>query len=216
MRTITVKGIGNVQAPVDSVVITMSLTAKDKVYDKAMAAASRQLAALQKSMTSAGFGKDALKTSNFNVETDYENIKDANDNYKRVFSGYEVSQCLTLTFDFTSEALSKVLTAIGSCVAKPELSIRFTVKDATAVSDELLRQAAVNAKRKAAVLSEASGAKLGNLISIDYNWGQLDIFSHTDYVMENRCVGMPGMAPMEIEPEDIDVSDTVTFVWELA
>jgi len=36
--------------------------------------------------------------------------------------------------------------------------------------------------------------------------------------MEEKCMAMPcgGIADMNFEPDDIDVSDTVTFVWEIA
>ena len=32
--------------------------------------------------------------------------------------------------------------------------------------------------------------------------------------MEDRCMAFKASAP-DIEPDDIDVSDTVTFVWEI-
>ena len=79
----------------------------------------------------------------------------------------------------------------------------------------MLRSAASNAKRKAEILCDASGVTMGELISIDYNWGELDIYSHTCY---NSCEDvMPIMArgAVDIDPEDIDVTDTATFVWEI-
>ena len=66
-------------------------------------------------------------------------------------------------------------------------------------------------------MCEASGVELGQLLTIDYNWGELSIVSHTDYMLEEKCMAMPvgGLADMNIEPDDIDVSDTATFVWEI-
>lgn len=66
-------------------------------------------------------------------------------------------------------------------------------------------------------MCEASNEELGELITIDYNWGELNIVSHTDYMLEEKCMAMPvgGLADIEIEPDDIDVSDTATFVWEI-
>ena len=48
----------------------------------------------------------------------------------------------------------------------------------------------------------------------DYNWGELDIYSHTRY---DCCEdAMPLMAKsIDIDPDDIDVSDTATFIWEI-
>ncbi len=85
------------------------------------------------------------------------------------------------------------------------------------MNKELLRAATINAKEKAQVLCDASGIELGELLSINYNWGELDIISRTDYMVEDRCMALPigGLADMDIEPDDIDVSDTATFIWEI-
>lgn len=53
---------------------------------------------------------------------------------------------------------------------------------------------------------------------IDYNWGELNIYADTRYDMAEDC--LMEAAPMmpraiDIEPDDIDVRDTATFVWEI-
>ena len=50
-----------------------------------------------------------------------------------------------------------------------------------------------------------------------YNWGELNVVSRTEYMLDEKCLAMPmgAMADMDIEPDDIDVSDTATFVWEI-
>ena len=113
--------------------------------------------------------------------------------------------------------LSQTLAAIATCLAQPELSIAFTVKDPTAVNDALLREATINAKKKAELLCEASGVTLGQLLTIDYNWGELNIYSDTRYDLAEDCLmALPTSAPsIDIEPDDIDVRDTATFVWEI-
>lgn len=216
-RTITVKGVGNILARPDYVILTMKLEAKDKEYDKAMDMAAEQLSRLNDSLVSIGFEKESVKTTNFDVHTDYENCKDKRGNYQRVFIGFVCKHQLKLAFDFDMGRLSQVLTAAANCLAHPELSIAFTVKDPTAVNDALLRAAAINAQKKAELLCEASGVKLGQLLTIDYNWGELNIFSDTDYDLEESCLHESPMylRSMTIEPDDIEVRDTATFVWEI-
>ena len=144
-------------------------------------------------------------------------MKDKNGSYKRVFNGYVFSHNLKVEFDFDTKRLAQALSAISKCLAKPELTIRFTVKDPSAINKELLKSATINAKEKAEILCEASNVELGSLLSIDYNWGELNIYSHTDYSLAEYCMAMPmeKMSAIEIEPDDIDVSDTATFVWEI-
>jgi len=216
-RTITVKGMGRVTTSPDYVVISMSLMAQDNDYEETMELAAKKIEYLNASLEEIGFEKKSVKTTNFNVRTDYERVKDRSGNYKSVFNGYICSHRLKVEFDFDTKRLAQTLYAISKCLAEPELSISFTVKDPSAVNKELLKSATINAKEKAQTLCEASGVELSQLLSIDYNWGELNIVSHTDYMLEEKCMAMPvgGLADIEIEPDDIDVSDTATFVWEI-
>lgn len=214
VRTITVKGIGKVSARPDYVVLSMTLQSNHMDYDKAMDMAAGHIQHLNETLAAIGFEKGSVKTTNFNVHTDYDRVKDRNGNYKNVFNGYEVTHNLKLAFDLDMGRLSQALAAIAGCLSHPQLSVAFTVKDATAINEEMLRSATANAKRKAEILCEASGVTMGDLIAIDYNWGEMDIYSHTRY---DYCEdAMPLMAKsIDIDPDDIDVSDTATFVWEI-
>lgn len=130
--------------------------------------------------------------------------------------GYKCRHELKIEFDFDTKRLAKALSEISKCIAKPEISIDFTVKDSSAVSGELLKAAVKNAREKAEILCAASGAKLGELLSIDYNWGELHLYSATDYDVKGKCM-MPGAADdMDIEPEEIKARDTATFAWKIA
>ena len=96
-----------------------------------------------------------------------------------------------------------------------KLNIGFSVKDKDAVSEELLIKATENARKKAEVLAKASRVNLGKLVSIDYNWSELNIYSHTSYEMESKSLVMEEAYAPNIEPDDINVRDTVAFVWEI-
>lgn len=218
MRTITVKGVGTTSAKPDYIALSMHIEAVSLDYDRALAEAAERIEKLQTATAKVGYQKSDIKTSSFRVDTRYDNIKDCQGNYKREFSGYACVYQLKLSFDFDSKQLARVLSLIASCGAKPELSIAFTVKNPAKVNEELLKSATQNARAKAEILCKASGSELGQLLSIDYNWGELNLISSTQYEMDD-CV-QPLMASKscavpEIEPDDIDVSDTVAFIWEI-
>ncbi len=217
-KTITVKGTGKISASPDYVALSMFLESRDLNYDQAMELATKHITELTDALTKIGFAKEALKTTNFNVHTDYNNEKTENGNWKKVFNGYVVSHNLKLEFDFNMDRLSAALAAIANCEAHPQLSVAFTIKDPSAIKKELLRSAATNAKEKAELLCAASGVKLGDLTKIDYNWSEVNIHSNTSYMLADEC--LRGAAPMsaksiDIAPEDIDLNDTATFVWEI-
>lgn len=87
-----------------------------------------------------------------------------------------------------------------------------------AAKNELLGKVVADSKKKAQVLTQAAGVTLGNIISIDYSWGEINIFSDVKYGMTEAmavCEAKEMSYEMDIEPDDIDVTDTVTVVWEI-
>ena len=215
-RTITVKGVGNVSVKPDYITITMSVEECTPIYEATMCLAASKVEEIQNAAMRVGYQKTDVKTTRFNVDTRYDSVKDRYGNYKREFMGYVCSYCLKLSFDFDSKQLATVLTALAECGANPELRVAFTVKDPSAVSEALLVSATENARAKAEILCRASGAQLGELLTIDYNWGELNIYSRTRYDVDVDCMPMlASRAAPDIEPEDIDASDTVAFVWEI-
>lgn len=216
MRTITVKGIGAVSVKPDLIVLRLSMETTEYEYDAAMKAAAEKIDFLNKALEAAGFEKKSAKTADFRVRADYERLNDGKGNYTSVFMGYKCRHELKIEFDFDTKRLSKALSEISECIAKPEISIDFTVKDSSAVGGELLKAAVKNAREKAEILCAASGAKLGELLSIDYNWGELHLYSDTDYDVEGKCMMLGAADDMDIEPEEIKARDTATFAWEIA
>lgn len=217
-KTITVKGVGKATAKPDYVALTMIMESRDQNYDTAMNSAAKNIHELSESLAAAGFEKESIKTTNFNVHTDYSNEKDHRGNWKKVFNGYVVTHHLKLEFDFDMKRLSAALGTISGCISHPQLSVAFTLKDPSDIKKEMLRAAAANAKCKAEILCEASGVKLGSLLNIDYNWSEVSLFSGTRYMRAENCMrgaSLESDEAIDIQPEDIKVNDTVTFVWEI-
>ena len=218
MRTIAVKGTGSISAKPDLITIALSLESADKDYEKLMRRSAEKTDALGACLEKVGFAKTSLKTTDFNVDARYDNEKNEEGVYVRKFKGYVCIHRMKVEFDFDAERLAKTLQAVAGCAAKPELNISFTVKDSDAVSEALLRAACENAKNKAKVLCDASGVKLGALVSVDYDCKKHDFVSPTRYAAANDCMAAPllrSCAAVDFTPEDIKVKDTVAFVWEI-
>ncbi|MBQ1264009.1 MAG: SIMPL domain-containing protein [Oscillospiraceae bacterium] len=216
MRTITVKGIGNASAKPDYVQILINLESIHFDYEFAMKLASKKIEQMTQYLAEVGFEKDSIKTTNFQVDTDYSSEKDVKGNYRRVFNGYRIRHNLKLAFDFDAERLSHALGQISRCNCEPQLNIRFTVKDPTAISEQLLANAAENARRTAEILCTSSGAKLGALQEICYNWVEVDVYSRTEYDRIESCKCMSSEpCTIDFTPDDIETTDTASFVWEI-
>ena len=212
-RNIVVKGVGKASKRPDLIVINLDLDSFSKSYEKAMSIASKKLEELYTSLAGIGFERKDIKTVGFNVRTKNEYVKDKNGDSVLMFLGYVVEHSLKISFDLDMKKLPETLSVISTSKAKPRVDIAFTLKDDSEIKEEALRNASINARKKAEILAITSGVKLGKLISIDYSWKDIELYSDT------KCYdSMPSiskMASIDIEPDDIKAEDSVTFTWEI-
>lgn len=216
---ITVRGVGNTTISPDLTVILLTIEEENKNYDKAVAGAAKRINQLEEAMSKAGFPSGTVKTVRYNVRMKYDYPRDKHGNMKKEFSAYVCVHNLKIEFVCNPETLAKAIDAIMLCDASLEFNISFTVKNQEAVNEQLLKSAGESAKRKAEILCEAAGGKLGQLRTIDYNWNEINIFSPTSFTQQNTdtlCyMAAPSIPSVEVQPEDIKLSDSATFVWEI-
>lgn len=218
MRTIRVTGKGQIKVKPDMIRITMTLTDLYKEYGEALHHSSEDTEVLKDVLTEFGFERSDLKTLSFNVDTEYESYRDRNNDYKQKFVGYRYNHILKVEFESDNDRLGKILYALANCKVKPEFRISYTVKDPEESKNLLLGKAVTDARDKAFVLTQAGGIRLKDIQSIDYSWGEIDFEYRPmrgDVLME--CCEAPTAKSysLDIEPDDINVSDTVTVVWEI-
>ncbi len=217
-RTITIKGVGKATVKPDYVIISLTIEAKEKKYADSVQAANTKIKNLNATLESAGLEKESAKTVSYNVREDYQYIQDRKGQRQRQHTGYVCVHRLKIEFDYNTERLSKVLGMISRSFANPQLDVSFTIKDRETVEVELLRAAAVNAKRKAEALCTASGAGLGKLLTVNYNWREINIFTKPDFYVGNteQLLDLTTCSSLaDIQPDDIDISDSAEFVWEI-
>ena len=207
---IKIKGVGRIKRAPDTIVLSLDIEEKDACYSDAVEGAAKQLRIMQGNLAAVGFKKQDLKTNDFTINPDYEDFRDENGNYTRHFLGYKVNQSLSLSFPLDMETLKNVMSVLAMCVVNPEVRIGFTISDEEGIKKELLKSAKQDAIEKANILCEASNVKLGRLLSIDYSWKELCFASMDKYEMFEAH-----SADFDMQPDDIKISDTVEFIWEL-
>lgn len=220
MRTIRVTGKGQIKAKPDMTRITLSLEGIYPEYGETLRRSSEDTERLKDLLAGFGFKRSDLKTLNFSVDTEYESYKDKG-TYKQRFIGYKFHHLMKVEFDSDNDRLGQVLYALANCPVKPEFRLSYTVKDPEAAKNELLGKAVTDAKEKASVLTQAAGVSLKDIQSIDYSWGQInfEVQPMNRMLMVEECCAPvmdgAGSYDMDIEPDDIEVSDTVTVLWEI-
>lgn len=212
-RTIRVTGKGKISVKPDTIRLIIEAEGTYKEYTLSVKKSAEHINLLRDTISKAGLDPQNLKTVHFDIDTDYENYRDKNGDYQRKFIGYTYTHNLYIQFPNDNEQLGKVLYQLANNEVNVEFSIKYTVKDVDALKNEMLGKAVEDSKIKAEVLAKAAGVSLGEIKTIDYSWGEIEIYS-------KPMDGMRLAAPIEtydidIEADDIDVEDTVSIVWEI-
>ena len=218
-RMIRVTGKGKVSVKPDMIQLGIEAGGLYSEYYEAVKKSAKETTLIRNAITAAGIDPKGLKTDRFSVNTEYENYQDRNNNWKRRFAGYKYEHAMHILFPNDNKVLGKVLYELSVCPAKVEFSIRYTVSDTEEVKNAVLEKSVTDSKKKALSLTKAAGVELGDIVTIDYSWGKLEIYSDTmNNMMLKDCsidIGGDHSYDVDIDADDIDVEDTVTVIWEI-
>lgn len=219
-RTIKVTGKGKISVKPDMIRLIITLTNIERTYEGAITESANKKGSLNSALVKLGFKKEELKTLYFNIGTEYESYQESDKSWKRRLIGYEYTHKMKLEFPSDNEMLGKVLLALAQCPGHPEFTIQYTISDPEAAKNELLAKAIEDSKVKANVLSTAAGVSLKDIVTIDYSWGEIDFVTRpVNELMLRECCAEPVREKgidLDIEADDIDVTDTVTVIWSIA
>ncbi len=203
--TIRVQGHGSVSTAPDVVDLGLEIACEDRDYGRTIAGLNGRLESLRQAVADAGEDPKALKTGSFQVsiENDYE--------VRNRFRCFKGEHRLALRLPFEQGRLARVFASISGCDARPELSLSFGFSDPEAIRQRVLEDAVKNARKRAEIITAAAGQTLGRIVAIQYGYAEIRISSD---VMESCELAKMESAP-ELEPSDIDSTDTVQIVWEI-
>lgn len=222
MRTIRVTGKGQIRLRPDTTKIAITLEGVYPEYSEALRHSAQDTECLRDILSNFGFERSELKTLNFKVDVENEGYNE-DGCYKQRFLGYKFLHQMKVEFESDNERLGKILYALAHCPVNPKFRLSYTVKDQETAKNELLGKAVTDAKKKAVVLTQAAGVELKDIQSIDYSWGQIDFEVRpmsrdmlTEDEIDNLLTPLSARSyDVDTTPDDIEVSDTVTVVWEI-
>lgn len=222
MREIRVTGKGKLTVVPDRMIIHIVLKGLEKDYKNAVENSKKSSREIRDVFTNLGFSNKDIKTSKYEIEAKHERECDRRNRWQTIFKGYEYIHIIKVEFDKDNELLAKIIRAITNCKAKPEWNIQYTVSDVEQAKNELLNKAVQDSKKKAQILADASGVVLKQIVQIDYSWKEMRITAGLIGcgALEDDCDDFydddyDEDFSMEIEPEDIKITDTVAVVWEI-
>ncbi|MEF2614177.1 SIMPL domain-containing protein [Faecalibacillus faecis] len=216
-RTIRVTGKGKLAVKPDLIELTLSIKDIKKEYDELLKRSSSATNEVKELLEKIGFERKDIKTKSFDINIEYDSYRDKNDKWVEEFKGYSFIHKMKIEFEASNKMLGRVLYSLSKSTFYPSFSISYTVSNPEKYKNKLLENAINNSKEKAIVLANASGVKLGNILSIDYSWSELRIssspFENKKWFFEEDNDESDYVIDVEID--DIDVTDTVTVIWNI-
>lgn len=220
-RTISVTGKGRISLKPDLIRLMMELEGTFEDYGETLKQSSQQMEALKNMFEKLGFERGDVKTLSFNIDAEYQSYQDDDKSWKKRFVGYKFRHSFKLEFDIDNARLGGILYALAHEKTCPEFHIFYTVKDVEAAKDELLKSALKDSMKKAELLSASAGVTLGEIININYLFEDMKFFSvTTERLFDASCMRAAGAAEdaaydVNVEPDDIELTDTVTVIWSI-
>lgn len=161
---ITVSGGGQVNLAADMAYVTLGISISDSDVSTVMQQANTSIDSINAALVESGLPKDCISTDYLYISPQYDY---SGDNSNEII-GYNVNSGLKLTIDDV-DAVGSYIDVAFAAGANSFDSITFAVKDNSEARDEALRLAVADAEKKANVLAEAAGMKLGDIVSIEEN-----------------------------------------------
>lgn len=164
--TISVNGDGMVMVSPDAATISIGVNVVDPDISKAQTQAETQIEAVLKALKAAGIDDKDIQTSNYSVNL----IQNYDSNgMPGEITGYQVNNQLNVTVR-DLDKLGTVLQAAIAAGANSIYGINFIVTDSTDAAAQARKMAVADATKKAQELAEATGGKLGRVLSISESY----------------------------------------------
>ena len=206
-RLISLSGHGEVKAAPDMAIVTLGTLSQAATAKAALDANTAQVTALIAMLKAQGVEAKDIQTSNFNVNPRYENSSSGT----AKIGGYDVSNSVTVTVRKLAD-LGGLLDKAISTGSNQVNGIELTVADPQSATDDARKAAVKDAMRKATLLADAAGVKLGPLVSMSESGSAMPMPMRRGMAMD---MAAKASAPVPVAEGQVAISADVNMAWEM-
>lgn len=209
MKSINVKGIGEIYRKPDKVIISFQKVSRSKDYDETLNDLNNVINEVVKGLKKLGIDEDSIKTNNFQITAENKYDQDLKEN---VFLNYKAEHTIEIEVNNDNEEINKVLTFLGENKFSANININFKISDIDGVKEEALILAIEDAKRKAEIIANSLGLKIISVNEVNYNTERVEV-NRREY--DNILLAKSNNIDFNIMPKDIKVEELVTIVFSI-
>ena len=162
--TISVSGEGVLEVAPDMAMISVGVVSQNKNAAQVQSDNARIATNVINSVVALGIERRNIRTGNYNFRQVYHN----DDNNRRIFDGYEVTNTVTITVTDLSK-VGKVIDSALSNGANQVDSLNFGIRDKEKFQDDALRLAVRDAMKKAEIVAAELGKSILSVRSVSIN-----------------------------------------------
>ena len=208
--TINVNGMAQGEYEPDQMVISLTIereneTSPDLARKRVAEIVDRVISSLEK----IGVEEDDIQTTNYDLHPEYDWTRNG-----KVFRGYSVTYRMKVILRDFDKAGRVLDTCIKSGAFVDGVYFEISKERREEIRNQLLAEAARDAKEKAEIIVSALDGKLGNLISINYNNYQYT-YKRCVYNGENFVKALSYDTPTQILPGDLTISVELSVTFEV-
>jgi uncharacterized protein len=209
-RTITVSSTATVKAPPDEAVVNFGVRSEDPDSAKAFAQNAQDMQAVLDALAAAGIAKKDIQTLNVGLDQRVENRGKPNE--VQTFIASNSVQVKIHDLDTVGEVIDAAVRAGADSVN----DVRFELSNPNTIRTDALTQAVEGARTKVDALAAAAGADVLSVVSINE-----EAFRQPVYHAAYDNLALPYAAAQAVStpiatPDSLQVSVTVSVVWEIA
>jgi uncharacterized protein len=205
-RTITVSSTATVEARPDEAVVDLGVRSESPDGAAAMAQNAGDMQAVLDALKAAGVDEKDIQTTNVSLEQRVTGRGTPRE--ERVFVA--VNAIRVTVHDLSS--VGPVIDAAVGAGADAVNDIRFQLADPDAVRTDVLTRAVAGARAKADALAGAADASVVRVVTIEEQNYRSPVY-HAALVQ--GALAVPAATPV-VPPSSLEVTETVSVVWEIA
>lgn len=205
----------------DQLTVTVSIEGNHDAKEECAKAYNDNLALVRSVLSRSGVPEAAISTRRFVLRPHTERLyykKARNDYYyaKTTVEGYEYSGEVVVTTS-NLELAAPIWLALSECGSDITFDMNFGLADETPSRDSLLQYAVQEGEKNARTLAKASGAELGPVVSIQYDFRAGGLAYEDGRAYAPMAYGAAPTTPQapEFVPEPVRISCHVDCVWSL-
>lgn len=210
MKTLRVTGETSIFVRPDLIIFKLRASQVCKEYEEAVRKSAELTLKIKDLVEKVGFDRKELKTDFLSVEPEYEYKEKEDSTSKRILVGYRYKHDSFIEFANDNEVLGELIYEVSKSYLDVEFFVKYDLKDKVKYKEEALTKAVEQARRKANIIANTSGVKLLDIRSIDYSFDKVGMD-----MMAYDSISMARSYDIEIDAEDIEISEDIEITWNI-